>query len=246
MDRTDAREMYRKRMALAIGASIGVHALVLTSVTLDLPGFGDAEVPRPLRMVELPDDWQATALEVVELESAVPAEVALETAGASASAAAAETPAPAAAATTPRRPAIALEGTIARPATTSPSLELTPAVETAAPTPEIGARPARGILVRADAGEPGYTGLHFHPASGAARDAEEDERGGARPGRGIGISIHGPGACPTDGGVPLIGGNGGLGGVPMTGKGMGIIGARPPGGEAINRAGPPLAGGRGR
>lgn len=246
MNRTDARDVYRKRMALAIGASIGVHALVLANVTLDLPTFaGDAE-PRALRMVELPDDWQATALEVVSLESSVPADIALETAGASARAAAAETPAPAAAATTPRPAPIALEGTAARPATNSPALELTPAVETDAATPEIGARPARGIVLRAGAGETGYTGLDFHAASDAARDAEEDERGGARPGRGIGISIHGPGACPTGGAMPLIGGNGGLGGVPMTGKGMGIIGARPPGGEAINRAAPPLTGGRGR
>lgn len=245
MDRRDARDTYRKRMALAIGVSIGVHALVLSTVRIDLPVFGGAGTERPLRMVELvelPEDWRAAALEVVSLESATSVEVRARSAGSSASA---TTRATAAAPGRVQAP-VSLPSAAPRPSPGSPSLDLTPVAETPeiAPAVATATRPARGILLRADAGQ-SDVGLDFHAASHAAREAEEEEgRGRALPGRGIGISISGPGSCPAGGGIPAIGIGGGLGGVPTTGKGMGIIGARPPNQGAINRFGPEIGGGR--
>lgn len=244
MDRRHAGNSDRARTALAIGASIAVHALVLSSVTLDLPAFGADETPRPLRVIELPDDRRSPALEVVPLETAAAFEPASPTAGASRSAADAERPASPASAALAAPVATAPPGAPRR-ATISTALDLTPADETATPDATLAAaRPARGIILRADAGEAAEPGLRFHAASDAARDAEEDEREDAGPGRGIGISISGPGRCPGGAGIPAIGIGGGLGGVPTTGKGMGIIGARPPNRGAINRAAPPIGGGR--
>lgn len=238
MHRSHAGNSHRTRNALAIGASIAVHAVVLTSVTLDLPVFGADEIPRPLRFIDLPDERRSSALEVVPLETAWAAEA--ESAGASRSASDAAPAATGASAA----PVVARSGA-SRPATTSPALDLTTAEQTAGPIPGIAAaRPARGILLRADAGEAVEPGLRFYAASDAARDGEDDERGGTGPGRGIGISISGPGHCPGGAGILAIGIGGGLGRVPTAGKGMGIIGARPPNRGAINRAAPPIGGGR--
>lgn len=241
MDRREARDTDRKRTALAIGASIAIHAAALSAVTLDLPVFGADETSRPLRVVELPDRWRSAAMEVVPLESAVALEPVRASAGASAGAREAASPASSSGGAV----ALALPSAPRRPVATSRSLDLTMAAETAALPPEIASdRPARGILLRSGTGASAESSLHFYAASDAARDAEEDERGGTNPGRGIGISIDGPGHCPTGGGIPAIGMGGGLGGVPTTGKGMGIIGARPPNRGAINRAAPPIGGGR--
>jgi len=241
MDRRDARETWQKRMALAIGASIAAHAVALSIVRLELPVLVPGDAPRPLRLVELPDEWRASALEVIPLESAL--ESAAASGAPSAPRARPHTPAPSGSEAVPAR--LATRPT-ASAATTAAALDLTPAAESAAPAAEIAAaRPARGIVLRADAAEAGHGGLDFYAASDAAREAEDERGGASRGGRGVGISIAGPGGhCPTGGGIPAIGIGGGLGGVPTIGKGMGILGARPPNRGAINRFGPQIGPGR--
>ncbi len=251
MDRRRAEDTYRKRVALGVGISIGVHALVLSSLTLRLPDLAGGPPARPLQLVEIPEAWRDAALEVVALESAPRVDADRDRA-----AAAAPSPAAASAATgAPPAPAGATAtALLARPAPTAaaveaPSLELTPVAEPLPSTAELastGSRAGRGVVLRADAGTAVSGGFDLRASSDAARDAERDrdgERGWEREGRGIGISISGPGggSCGDPGGIGVIG-SGGLGGVPTGGKGHGIIGLRPPNAGAINRMGPKIGG----
>lgn len=240
MTRHERIGLYRRRLVIAIGISAGLHAAALALVELAIPTIEPDTGSRPLRVVELPDDWEDSAIEVVALETARYTETA-ESAGAGDAPAApetgTETPAPS-----------ALPRAVAPSASPNPhALNTAPA--SAAPIIEIALpRSNRGVIRRSggDAPEPA---LRFVAASEAAlraeRDRDTDARG--RDGReGIGFEIMipgmGGGAC-SGGSIPILPQpSAGLGGVPMAGKGRGIIGARPPGGEAINRVGPPIGG----
>jgi hypothetical protein len=109
------------------------------------------------------------------------------------------------------------------------------------------ARANRGVILRASGGgAAGESGFDFTATSDAARDAERSRGGGGWGGNGgigIGIIGGGDGHCPTWGGVPFIGPSRGLGGFGSGYDGTGIIGARPPTSEAINRFGPRIGGG---
>jgi hypothetical protein len=226
-------------LTLGLAASAVIHVVLFAFLTIDVPVLDEEPAPRPLRVVELPED---DALEVVPLES-------FATLGASslagaeiATVLAAETPAG------PVGAAAAISNPVPMPAAApSAALDLAPVASREAATPILDARPANRGVVLARGGGPAARTSDFD----FARDDEgawalgtgtgAAGRGGSG---GIGISIMGIGGdghCPTGGlgGIDLTGPGGGL----PAPRGRGIIGRRPPGGEAINRS---LPGGRDR
>ncbi|MDX1394272.1 MAG: hypothetical protein R3195_07775 [Gemmatimonadota bacterium] len=243
MDRAERTRSYRRTLAIAIGVSLGAHLLALAWVRLTVPTFADREEARALRVLDLPDDWEDTAIEVVPLETALAAESGAELEGVTATTATAEAPEPAAGGA--ELALAAVEPVDLSAATPAPTLTLEP-VE-AMPVAEVAiARSNRGVVLRTGGGTSASTGIDFIATSGAARDAEREREGdgwGGLGGIGVGV-VGGGGDCPTSGGVPFINPFGGSGGVPTTGPGMGIIGARPPTTGAINRFGPRIGGGR--
>lgn len=245
MDRSEARRADRRRLAVALGASVAIHALVLWRGTLELPSAETAPRGRGLEVVELPDAWRDAALEIVTLETVRSA----RSGGAAAPAGERATSVPARekTASLPARTAVPALVTAPVAVAERPVLDLAPAADPAMPVPDPAyARSGRGIVSRTDAPGAEFGGIELTAASAAARDAEREERREDGRGRGIGISIRGPGmggSCPG-GLVPAIGIGGGLSGVPTIGKGKGIIGARPPNAGAINRSAPPRPGGR--
>lgn len=246
MDRAQGRT-YRRTLAAAVGVSVAVHLAALAWLKLTVPTFDDPEPGRSLQIVEIADDWDEQAIDVVQLETALDLSPTAEADGRSSDPDPVEMTEPDAAGSDVAVAALAPVADLFGAAPVGPTMTLALAEAAPAPVMEVAlARSNRGIVRRTSAGgASGPSGFEFIATSDAARDAER-ERGGGGSGRigGPGVSIIGGGNCPTWGGIPLIlPRTGGLGGVPMEGKGRGIIGARPPTAEAINRFGPRIGGG---
>lgn len=242
MDRGQRYRNYQKTLTAAIGVSIGVHLVALAWLKLEVPSFDDPEPGRSLQIVELPDDWDEQAIDVVQLETAFADAPTGETTGAAATSARVELPEPGAAGADETVAAFESLADLPSAAPEAPAMTLALAEASPAPVMEVAlARSNRGVIQRTSSGgASGPSGFDFIATSDAARDAERERGGGGMGGiGGPGISIQGGGGhCPTWGGIPLIGPSSGLGGIPMGGKGRGIIGARPPTAEAINRFAP--------
>jgi len=234
-----------------MGISVGVHVLAFTTLTIEIPTFGGSGSNRALEVVELRDLWADRALQVVTLETApksrAPSGAATQSAATSARVEASQSGAGGDA--TPVT-VIIPKASVPGGAPNEPSMHVTLASATVTSTPRIATRPSnRGIIRRSESRDVVRTatrgsagaqgGFEFVAASDAAREAERERGGNGWGGLGgIGTTILGGGGeCPPDHG-PGIGPLGGFGGVPTTGKGLGIIGRRPPGGAAINRLGP--------
>ncbi len=71
MDREQRQRSYRKTLGVAIGVSVGLHVAALAWVKLNVPTFGEPQESRALQVLQLPNAWENSALEVVPLESAI-------------------------------------------------------------------------------------------------------------------------------------------------------------------------------
>jgi hypothetical protein len=247
MDRGQRYQAQRRILAVAIGISAGVHIAALAWVKLSVPTFEDGQEQRALQVLELPDQWDRSAIEVVPLETVVSSALSGALDGASATSAQVDLPEPGAAGAEAAVAAIVPLSELSGAAPNEPVIAM--ALAEAAPVVEVTfARANRGVIKRsASGGAGGSSGFDFIATSDAARDAERARGGGGSGGPGgIGVGVIGGGGhCPTWGGVPFVDPTGGRrGGVPTMGPGMGIIGARPPTAEAINRFGPRIGGGR--
>lgn len=235
----------QRRVAIAIGISIGLHALAFATIKLDVPIIDTANPSRVLQVVEIPDNWAKSAMEVVVLESAASTE----------SGAANEASSTSAAVDLSRPGAAGREATVAAiiplsglpgAAVGPPAVSMTFAEAIPLARITLASTARRGVIERTSrAGAAGSTGYDFIAASDAAREAERKRGGGGRGGLGgPGVTLFGGGGdghCPTWGGIPLIPQIGGRIGAPLSGRGQGIsgfLGARPPGAELINRFGP--------
>ena len=239
MDRGKSHRTYRRTLTIAIGLSVAVHLVALAWLKLTVPVFEETEPGRALQIVELADDWDEQAIDVIPLETALDLSPTAEAAGGSTGSAGPEGLAPGAAGAEPAVAAPAPVTDLPDAIPSRPAMTLALAEVEAEPVMEVAlARSSRGVIQKtASAGASGPSGFDFVATSDAARDAERESGGGDRGGIGAG-------GCPTWGGIPLfVPPTGGLGGVPMQGKGRGILGARPPTSEAINRFGPRLGGG---
>lgn len=246
MDRAQRYQAQRKVLAVAIGISVGAHVAALTWVKLSVPTFDEGDESRSLQVLQLPDAWDNVALEVVPLETAISSAPSGALEGASATSAQVDLPEPGAAGADAAVAAIIPLSDLSGAAPNAPSMTME--LAEAAPIAEVTlARANRGVIRRSSSGGAGgSSGFDFIATSDAARDAERSRGGGGRGGPGgIGVGVIGGGGhCPTWGGVPFADPfGGGLGRVPSMGPGMGIIGARPPTSEAINRFGPRVGGG---
>ncbi|MFV1987398.1 MAG: hypothetical protein ACC682_08950 [Gemmatimonadota bacterium] len=246
MDRRQRARSYRTTLGVAIGISVGVHILALAWVKLSVPTFDEPQQSRALQVLDIPNVWENSALEVVPLEAAIAfaPNGALE--GASASSARVDLPEAGAAGADAAVAAIVPMSRLSGAAPNAPAISLSLAEAT--PIAQVTlARANRGVILRASGGgAAGESGFDFIATSDAARDAERSRGGGGRGGPGgIGIGGGGGGYCPTWGGVPLIGPTRGFGGIGIgaNNPGLGIIGARPPNSGAINRFGPRISGG---
>ncbi|MDH3733951.1 MAG: hypothetical protein OEU54_10475 [Gemmatimonadota bacterium] len=250
MDRGQRQRTYRRTLIAAIGISVGVHLVALAWLKLDVPVFEDREPGRALQIVDIPDEWEENALDVVVLESGGAFEATIaEPADASPTSARVDAPVDGAGGADAAPAAIVPLNALPGAAPGEPSMTLafadatpTPAVEMALP------RSNRGVIRRASTGgAAGESGFDFIATSDAARDAERERGGGGWGGiGGPGVSIigGGDGHCPTWGGVPFVPPMGSIGGIPNAPKGRGVIGMRPPTSEAINRFGPRIGSGR--
>lgn len=248
MDRGQRYRSYQKTLTAAIGVSVGLHLVALAWLKLDVPKFDEPEPGRSLQVVELPKEWEETAIEVVQLETSLAFEPTGAADGASATSAQVELPDPGAAGAETTVAAVVPMDALPSAAPNAPSMTL--ALAEATPTPNVAAalpRSNRGVIRRVSTGgAAAESGFDFIATSDAARDAERERGGGGWGGTGgPGISIMGGGGhCPTWGGVPFVPPMGTIGGIPNAPKGMGMIGRRPPNSEAINRFGPRLGSGR--
>jgi hypothetical protein len=222
MNRTEYRDRHRKRLGIAIMVSIAAHAVLLAFLKVDVDVPAEPERQRATRLIELADAWQDRPLEVVLLRDASSGTAA----SSDATAALPDTEQAAEAGAMPP----ASEG---RPvlAGTAPNLaELDLALAEEVSIASVTFKNAqRGVVLRAG----GPVG-----PSDAAADDERWWDGGGR--GGIGIRIAG-GDCGAPGtfGIPVIGGRGGgIGSLPLTGKGRGLLGGTGDFGSAINRVGP--------
>jgi len=227
MNRERHRLADRKRVLIALGVSVAVHAAALTTLKFDVPTFAQTDGSRPLQLVDLSDSWEDRATQVIALESAqrLPDGAAAETAASTSAEFPISEPGAAGVSTT----VAALTDMVGDPglAPGKPGLELA-LIEATTTSPVIVAvakrRANRGIVRRdGGGGATGEQGFDFVASSEAARERERERGGNGWGGLGgIGVTVLGGGGvdCPTP---------------------YGAIGAYPGGGSgfgAINRIGP--------
>ena len=183
MDRKEHHKSQQKVLAIAIAVSVGLHAIALAWLTLDVPLIEEREASRPMRVIELPDDWEDAAIEVVPLETAL--SLAPSGAANSASATSADVEAPAQGAGGADVSSAAFVDLSAEPSMAPNSPSMTLALAEAQPTLAVSTvlpRSNRGVIRRASTGgAAGSSGYGFTATSDAARDAERERGGGGRP-----------------------------------------------------------------
>jgi len=206
------RTQYRKQLTIAIGLSVGVHAVALTALKLHVPDYESETPGRALTVVDIPSEWENAAMEVVALESAPSSQADGAAAAAEATSAAADLADPGSAGAGSKVAALMPLVDLPGASPNAPAVAMT-RVE-AAPVATVAlASTRRGVIKRVSGGgAAGSSGFDFVATSDAAREAERERGGGGRGGLGgIGVTILGGGGeahCPTWGGVPLIGGRG--------------------------------------
>ena len=206
------RDQYRKQLTIAIGLSVGVHAIALTALKLGVPDYESEQSGRALQIVEVPSQWEDAAMKVVALESAPSSQADGAAATAEATSAAVESSDPGSAGTGMKVAAIVPLADLPGASPDAPAVSMTRAE--AAPIAEVAlVSSRRGVIKRTSGGgAAGSSGFDFVATSDAAREAERERGGGGRGGLGgIGVTVIGGGGeghCPTWGGVPLIGGRG--------------------------------------
>lgn len=214
MDRARDRREFRQRTRIALLISLAAHVALLAWASIEIPEVERVRTARPLRLVDLPDSWRESAIEVVPLE----------TAGRAANGGTRGTPAPPEApeaaprdaldpeATLAALPRPALSTTVETPGLVTERAATAPATDSAvsSTTPS---RPLRGVVLRKGGGDAA--------TSGGARRGEGDRGGGG----GIDVSILGGDGCIIAGpdGRVIIGGRGVLEGLSGA-RGGGIIG----------------------
>ncbi len=249
MDRGRDHDRYGRALGIALLLSIAFHVALLSLLDVDIVVPDSDDSRRAPELIDLSDAWVDQPLEVITLVSDRPSGVADQSEATSARAEAVE---PGAAGADAAVAAILPNPGLPGAAAGNPGLSLD--LAEAVPSAEIAvARSNRGVVLRSGGGGAlGDEGMDFVAASDAAREAERRRGGGGRGGLGgIGEAILGGGGegyCPPwhdhglgggdmfgpHGPAPPLGGGGAFG-LPRTGPGRGIVGRRPPGGEAINR-----------
>ncbi len=249
MDRRRDHGRYSRALGIALLLSIAFHVALLSLLDLDIAVPDSDDSRRAPELVDLADTWVDSPLEVITLVSDRASGAADQSEAASARAEATE---PGAAGADAAVAAILPDPGLPGAAAGDPGLSLD--LAEAIPSAEITlTRANRGVVLRSGGGGAlGDDGMDFVAASDAAREAERRRGGGGRGGLGgIGEAILGGGGegfCPPWHDHGLIGpdmfgphgpappfGGGQVFGLPRSGSGRGIVGKRPPGGEAINR-----------